>query len=169
MSLRYETSAEFAKTSVRSHGKNVGFANFENFLYLVDYAEDRGGGAASTARRARRSWRTFRFRSDSLVDAGPLFTRETAQLMGNLSRARLPRSYPFRDPDRLVVMSETEPANVRSERTVIPGNCRHLLRLKHGSLEDAAIEMRPAIRPAKRYESRKDHRYRPSAARSTPF
>jgi hypothetical protein len=108
----------------------VGFANLENVLYLVDYAEDRGCCAASTARRARRSWRTFRFRSDSLVDAGPLFTRETAQLMGNLSRARLLRSYPFRDPDHLVVMSETEQANVRSERTVIPGNCRHFLRLK---------------------------------------
>jgi hypothetical protein len=50
--------------------------------------------------------------------------------MGNLSRARLLRSYPFRDPDHLVVMSETEQANVRSERTVIPGNCRHFLRLK---------------------------------------
>jgi len=51
------------------------------------------------------------------------------------------KPFAFRDPDRLVVMREAVQDAVRSERTAIPDNYRHFLRLKHDAktLEDAAI------------------------------
>jgi predicted permease len=56
--------------------------------------------------------------------------------------AVLLRPFAFRDPDRLVVMRETVEDKTRSERTAIPDNYRHFLRLKkdaEATLEDAAI------------------------------
>jgi len=56
--------------------------------------------------------------------------------------AVLLRPFAFRDPDRLVVMRETVDDKARSERTAIPDNYRHFLRLKKdatATLEDAAI------------------------------
>ena len=55
--------------------------------------------------------------------------------------AVLLKPFAFHDPDRLVVLRETEQGAVRSERTAIPDNYRHFLRLKHDAktLEDAAI------------------------------
>ena len=49
--------------------------------------------------------------------------------------------FAFRDPNRLVVLREAEDDEVRSERTAIPDNYRHFLRLKKdaSTLEDAAI------------------------------
>ncbi len=44
--------------------------------------------------------------------------------------AVLLRPFAFRDPDRLVVMRETVEDKTRSERTAIPDNYRHFLRLK---------------------------------------
>jgi len=55
--------------------------------------------------------------------------------------AVLLKPFAFRDPDRLVVMREAVEGEVRSERSSIPNNYRHFLRLKKGAatLEDAAI------------------------------
>jgi predicted permease len=55
--------------------------------------------------------------------------------------AVLLKPFAFRDPDRLVVMRETVEDEVRSERTSIPDNYRHFMRLKKDAttLEDAAI------------------------------
>jgi predicted permease len=56
--------------------------------------------------------------------------------------AVLLKPFAFRDPDRLVVMRESVEDKARSERTAIPDNYRHFLRLKKGAaatLEDAAI------------------------------
>jgi predicted permease len=55
--------------------------------------------------------------------------------------AVLLKPFAFRDPDRLVVMRETVEDKVRSERTSIPDNYRHFMRLKKDAttLEDAAI------------------------------
>jgi hypothetical protein len=55
--------------------------------------------------------------------------------------AVLLKPFAFRDPNRLVVMREAEEDEVRSERTAIPDNYRHFLRLKKdaSTLEDAAI------------------------------
>ncbi len=56
--------------------------------------------------------------------------------------AVLLKPFAFRDPDRLVVMRETVEDKARSERTAIPDNYRHFLRLKkdaEATLEDAAI------------------------------
>jgi predicted permease len=54
--------------------------------------------------------------------------------------AVLLKPFSFRDPDRLVVMREVMD-EARSERTSVPDNYRHFLRLKHDAttLEDAAI------------------------------
>ena len=40
------------------------------------------------------------------------------------------KPFAFRDPDRLVVMREAVEDEVPSERTSIPDNYRHILRLK---------------------------------------
>ena len=55
--------------------------------------------------------------------------------------AVLLKPFAFRDPDRLVVMREAVEDEARSERTSIPDNYRHFLRLKNDAttLEDAAI------------------------------
>ena len=55
--------------------------------------------------------------------------------------AVLLKPFAFRDPDRLVVMREAVTDEVRSERSSIPDNYRHFLRLKKDAttLEDAAI------------------------------
>ena len=55
--------------------------------------------------------------------------------------AVLLKPFTFRDPARLVVLRETEDDAGRSERTAIPDNYRHFLRLKRDAktLEDAAI------------------------------
>ncbi len=55
--------------------------------------------------------------------------------------AVLLKPFAFRDPDRLVVMREAVEDKVRSERSSIPDNYRHFLRLKKNAatLEDAAI------------------------------
>ncbi len=55
--------------------------------------------------------------------------------------AVLLKPFAFHYPDRLVVLREVEEDAVRSERTAIPDNYRHVLRLKHDAktLEDAAI------------------------------
>ena len=55
--------------------------------------------------------------------------------------AVLLKPFAFREPDRLVVMREAVEDQVRSERSSIPDNYRHFLRLKKdaASLEDAAI------------------------------
>ena len=54
--------------------------------------------------------------------------------------AVLLKPFAFRDPDRLVVMRETE-NEASNERTAIPDNYRHFLRLKKSAttIEDAAI------------------------------
>ena len=55
--------------------------------------------------------------------------------------AVLLKPFAFRDPDRLVVLREAVEDKEHSERTAIPDNYRHFLRLKISSatLEDAAI------------------------------
>ena len=55
--------------------------------------------------------------------------------------AVLLKPFTFHDPARLVVLRETEEDAARSERTAIPDNYRHFLRLKRDAktLEDAAI------------------------------
>lgn len=55
--------------------------------------------------------------------------------------AVLLKPFAFRDPDRLVVMRETVQDEVHGERSSIPDNYRHFLRLKKdaATLEDAAI------------------------------
>jgi predicted permease len=55
--------------------------------------------------------------------------------------AVLLKPFAFRDPDRLVVLREAVEDEVRSERSSIPDNYRHFLRLKKDAvtLEDAAI------------------------------
>ncbi|MDX6456787.1 MAG: hypothetical protein QOE55_484 [Acidobacteriaceae bacterium] len=55
--------------------------------------------------------------------------------------AVLLKPFAFRDPDRLVVLREAVEDEVRSERSSIPDNYRHFLRLKKdaATLEDAAI------------------------------
>jgi predicted permease len=55
--------------------------------------------------------------------------------------AVLLKPFAFRDPDRLLVMREAVEDQVRSERSSIPDNYRHFLRLKKeaSTLEDAAI------------------------------
>jgi predicted permease len=51
------------------------------------------------------------------------------------------KPFPFREPDRLVVMREVVEDEVRSERSAGPDNYRHFLRLKKDAttIEDAAI------------------------------
>ncbi len=55
--------------------------------------------------------------------------------------AVLLKPFAFRDPDRLVVMREAVEDKARSERSSVPDNYRHFLRLKKdaATLEDAAI------------------------------
>ncbi len=55
--------------------------------------------------------------------------------------AVLLKPFSFREPDRLIVMREAVEGQVRSERSAIPDNYRHFLRLKKdtSTLEDAAI------------------------------
>ena len=55
--------------------------------------------------------------------------------------AVLLKPFAFREPDRLIVMRETEEDQAHGERTSIPDNYRHFLRLKHDAktIEDAAI------------------------------
>jgi predicted permease len=55
--------------------------------------------------------------------------------------AVLLKPFAFRDPDRLVVLREAVEDEVRSERSAIPDNYRHVQRLKRtaASLEDIAI------------------------------
>jgi predicted permease len=55
--------------------------------------------------------------------------------------AVLLKPFAFRDPDRLVVMREVAEDQVRSERSAIPDNYRHFLRLRNDAktIEDAAI------------------------------
>ena len=55
--------------------------------------------------------------------------------------AVLLKPFAFRDPERLVVMREAMQDRARSERTSIPDNYRHFLRLKNDAktIEDAAI------------------------------
>jgi len=55
--------------------------------------------------------------------------------------AVLLKPFAFHDPDRLVVMREAVEDEVRSERTSIPDNYRHILRLKKdaATLEDVTI------------------------------
>src|SRR6202030_3845570 len=55
--------------------------------------------------------------------------------------AVLLKPFAFRDPDRLIVMREAVEDEVRSERSAVPDNYRHFLRLKKdaATLQDAAI------------------------------
>jgi predicted permease len=55
--------------------------------------------------------------------------------------AVLLKPFPFRDPSRLVVMREAVEDEARSERSSVPDNYRHFLRLKKdaATLEDAVI------------------------------
>lgn len=55
--------------------------------------------------------------------------------------AVLLKPFAFRDSDRLVVMREAVEDQARSERTPVPDNYRHFLRLKNDArtIEDAAI------------------------------